>query len=328
MKFDVIIGNPPYQMDDGGNKNSAKPIYQLFVNQAIKLNPRYLTMIIPSRWFAGGKGLDDFRKMMLTNHHISRLVDYSNAKDCFPGISLGGGVCYFLWSRNDESQCLYTNYHDGIESTRERVLDEYPVFVRYNEALSIIHKIEKKTDKYMSDVMGGRNPFGFESFVKGDSDSRFEDDCKLFYSGGVGYVRRSDVVKQREIIDDYKVMISRASAEHAGEPDSGGMFNVLSVVKVLKPNEVCTDSYLIAYSSKDETEAQNFAKYVCSRFFRFLVLQSVTSISLSKEKFQFVPYFDGETEWNDTKLYDFFEIAENEQKYIESLIKEKVPNGD
>lgn len=328
MKFDVIIGNPPYQLSDGGNKNSAKPIYQHFVQQAMNLKPRYVSMIIPARWYAGGKGLDEFRNMMLTDRRISRLVDYSNAKDCFPGISLGGGVCYFLWSRDEQGECEYTNIHDGTESTQKRNLNEFPVFVRYNEALSIIHKVLTKSDRMVSDVMGGRNPFGFESFVRGEKERSHSDDCILHYSGGIGYVSTHSILKAKELVDKYKIMISRATSEHAGEPDSSGMYNVLSVIRVLKPHEVCTDSYLIAYSTTEENVANNCADYVRTKFFRFLVLQSVTSISLSKEKFQFVPMMDFEQEWTDEKLYKEFGLTDSEVAFIESMIKEKTVGGD
>ena len=328
MNFDVIIGNPPYQLSDGGNKNSAKPIYQHFVQQAMKLKPHYISMIIPARWYAGGKGLDDFRNVMLTDSRISRLVDYSNAKDCFPGVSLGGGVCYFLWSKENKDDCEYTNIHDGIESTQKRNLNEFPVFVRYNEALSIIHKVLAKSDKMVSAVMGGRNPFGFESFARGEKEKKCSDDCTLYYSGGVGYVSPHSVMKAEELVDKYKIMISRATSEHAGEPDSSGMYNVLSVVRVLKPYEVCTDSYLIAHSTTNEKEAINCANYVCTKFFRFLVLQAVTSISLSKEKFQFVPMVDFSREWTDEDLYAEFGLTSSEIKFIESMIKDKTVGGD
>ncbi len=323
MKFDVIIGNPPYHMSDGGNKNSAKPIYQFFVQQAMKLNPRYLTMIIPSRWYAGGKGLDKFRVAMLTNRHITHLVDYSNAKDCFPGISLGGGVCYFLWSRDIESDCQYSNIHDGIVSTQERNLNEFPVFVRYNEALSIIHKVQNKASSFVCDVMGGRNPFGYESFERGNASREDSSDCKLFYSGGVGFVPLVSITKSVDLVGKYNVMISRATAEHANEPDSSGMYNVLSVIRVLKPQEVCTDSYLLAYSSEDEVFANNFADYARTKFFRFLVLQSVTSISLSKEKFGFVPLLDFSRQWTDDDLYKYYDLSDEEIHFIDSMIKEK-----
>ena len=323
MKFDVIIGNPPYQLNDGGNKNSAKPIYQLFIEQAKKLNPRFMSMIIPARWYAGGKGLDEFRNSMLGNKNIVRLVDYSNAKDCFPGISLGGGVCYFLWSRDKVEECEYTNIHEGKVSTCRRDLNEFPVFVRYNEALSIIHKVRKEKTTMVDETMGSRNPFGFPSNARGNAGKTKERCYKLYYSGGEGYVSKKEIDKGLDLIDKYKVMISRATSEHAGEPDSSGMYNVLSQIRVLKPGEVCTDSYLIAFSSEKEDEANNCADYIRSKLFRFLLLQAVTSISLSKEKFQFIPNMDYSQHWDDEKLYKKFNLSEEEIEFIESMIKEK-----
>lgn len=323
MKFDVIIGNPPYQLNDGGNKNSAKPIYQLFVEQAKRLNPRYLSMIIPARWYAGGKGLDEFRNIMLTDKRIETLFDYSNAKDCFPGISLGGGVCYFLWSRDYNGPCNYTNIHDGVASTSVRNLDEYSVFVRYNEALSIINKVKVKKEKTFDSVIGSRNPFGFESFARGKEKPNNENDCPLIYSGGIGYVDEELITKGNDVFNKHKVIISRATAEHAGEPDSSGMYNVVSVVKELLPREVCTDSYLIAFSSNSETEVANCANYIRTKFFRFLLLQSVTSISLSKEKFQFIPLQDFSKEWTDELLYEKYNLSSEEIKFVEGMIKEK-----
>ncbi len=273
MKFDVIISNPPYQLSDGGNGASAKPIYHLFVEQAKKLKPKYLTMIIPSRWFAGGKGLDDFRKSMLEDGRVTRIVDYVNAKDCFSGVSLGGGVCYFLWDRDNPKACEFTNIHDGMISTETRNLSEFPVFVRYNEAISIIHKILSFNEKMVSDEVGSRNPFGLSSSSRGTQE---KNDYLLYSSGGTGYIPKKDVTQGYDIVDKYKVMISKVTSEHAGEPDKSGMFTVVSTTKVLKPSEVCTDSYLIAYCTNTIEKAENFAKYVCSKFFRFLLLQAVS----------------------------------------------------
>jgi site-specific DNA-methyltransferase (adenine-specific) len=250
-------------------------------------------------------------------------VDFSNAKDCFPGVSIGGGVCYFLWSRDVCEDCLYTNIHDGITSVQKRRLDEFPVFVRYNEALSIIHNVKKKSKRFVSEIMGGRNPFGFESFARGANKKSSIDKYTLYYSGGVGYVSSEDITKGRDLLKKYKVMISRATAEHAGEADMSGMYNVLSVIKTLKPNEVCSDSYLIAYTSDVESMVGNFYNYARTKFFRFLVLQSVSSISLSKEKFCFVPILDFNIRWTDEMLYKEFSLTEQEINFIESMIKEK-----
>lgn len=325
MKFDVIISNPPYQLSDGGNGASASPLYQLFVEKAKMLKPRYITMIIPSRWFAGGKGLDDFRKEMLEDNRNVRIVDYVNAKDCFNGISLGGGVCYFLWDRDNPRPCEFTNIHDDIISTQIRDLSEFPVFVRYNEAISIIHKVQSFKEKTVSELVGTRNPFGLSSAARG---SEYEDEILLYSSGGKGYIPKNIITQGNDIINKYKVMISKVTSEHAGEPDKSGMFTVISTTRVLSPNEVCTDSYLVAFVSNTENEAINFAKYLCSKFFRFLLLQSVSSINLSKDKFQFIPIQDFSQEWNDELLYKKYSLSKEEIDFIESMIKPKELGGD
>lgn len=320
MKFDVIISNPPYQLTDGGNGASAMPIYQKFVEKAKKLNPRYISMIIPARWYAGGKGLDDFRRDMLSDKHLSHVVDYVNAKDCFPGTSIGGGVCYFLWDKSHDGLCSYTNIHDGKSSVSLRQLDEYPVFVRYNEAISIIKKVLDKKEDCFADYLYSRNPFGFSSAARGSQD---EMECTLHSSAGTGYVTFSEVKNNREIVPKYKIMISKVTAEHANEPDKSGKFGVLSTTKVLKPNEVCTDSYLIAFVSNDEATATNCATYMCTKFFRFLLMQAVSSINLSREKFQFVPTQDFSKPWTDDELYEKYGLTNEEIDFIESVIKEK-----
>lgn len=320
MKFDVVISNPPYQLSDGGNGASAMPIYQKFVEQAKKLNPRFLSMIIPARWYAGGKGLDDFRKSMLEDKHISNLVDYVNAKDCFPGTSIGGGICYFLRQKDYEGQCKYTNIHDGKESTAMRNLNENAVFIRYNEAISIINKVKAFNENTFTDNVGSRNPFGLSSSARGKKE---KSEITLHSSGGQGYISRGEVLLGKDIIDKYKVMISKVTAEHAGEPDKSGMFTVLSTTKMLKPCEVCTDSYLIAFTSASEDETNNCISYMCTRFFRFLLLQAVSSINLSKDKFQFIPQQDYSKPWTDEELYKKYNLSEAEIEFIESMIKEK-----
>lgn len=322
MEFTVVCGNPPYQMNDGGAGASAVPIYQKFVEQAIKLNPKYLTMIIPARWYAGGKGLDKFRKDMLEDKHISHLVDYVNAKDCFASNSIGGGVCYFLRDRDYQGDCAYTNIHNGEQSTQMRDLGEYDVFVRYNEALSIIRKIDLNSDGCFANNVSSRNPFGFASSCRGTTDKK--TGYILHTSAENGYVNESDIVQGKDIIDKYKIMISKVSAEHAGEPDKNGMFGVLSTTEILNPKEVCTDSYIIAYSCDTLDEAQNCRSYMCTKFFRFLLLQAVTSINLSKDKFQFIPNQNFSRPWTDTDLYTQYHLSQKEIDFIEGMIKKKV----
>lgn len=320
MKFDVIIGNPPYQLSTGGSKSQAIPLYHLFVNQAKKLNPRYITMIIPSRYFAGGMGLDKFRNEMLSDKRIRTIVDYCNAKDCFPGISLSGGVNYFLWDRDNEGLCKYTNNHDNKNSTLDRKLDEYPIFVRFNEAIDIINKVKSKNEKNLTEIVSSLSPFGIDSKERG-SAKPFDNSYSLYSSNGVGYVSKSQISTGKNLINSWKVMVSKVTSEHAGEANKDGQFKVFSTLKVLKPNEVCTFSYFIIGNEKNKETAQHIYKYLKTKFVRFLLLQAVSSINLSKDKFIFVPIQNFAEEWTDEKLYKKYNLSIEEIDFIESLIK-------
>ena len=324
MKFDYVIGNPPYQVSDGGAGASATPVYQDFFDEAKKLNPRAIDLITPSKWFAGGKGLDSFRAEMLNDHHLVKIVDFVNAKDCFPNASIGGGVNYFLWSGLKKSDtCEFTNIHDGKKSTVDRNLSEFPILVRYNESVDIIHKVLKDNPSLVSETVGSRNPFGLSSSVRGTKTKSTDKDCLVYSSGCKGYISFDSITKGEELIDKYKVIISKVTSEHAGEPDKNGKFTVISTIKVLQPGEVCTDSYLVAFASSSEVKTKNFAKYACTKFFRFLLLQAVSSINLSKDKFQFIPMIDLSQSWSDERLYDQFELDESESQFIEGMMKEK-----
>jgi len=326
MKFDVIIGNPPYQLSDGGNGASAKPIYQEFVRQAKKLSPKYLTMIIPSRWFSGGKGLDSFREEMFGDSHITKLVDYQNAKDCFPGVSLGGGVCYFLRERDSSGMCSITNIINNRTITMVRSLDEFPVFVRYNDAISIIKKVSSFKEKSIINSISSRNPFGLSTNSRGITE-RQASSLELFSSQGIGYIEREDVPLGKDMIDVYKIMISRVTSEHAGEPDKTGMFKVIAKIQILAPGQICTDSYVIAYPCDQLNLVQNFYDYMKTKFVRFLVLQTLSSINLSREKYCFVPMQDFSKSWSDTELYIKYKLSQEEIDFIESIIKPMESNG-
>lgn len=319
MKFDVIIGNPPYQLDDGGSKASASPIYQFFVNQAKKLNPRYLVMIIPSRWFTGGKGLDAFRESMLKDQRIKVLKDYVNAKDCFPGLSISGGICYFLWSRDHKGLCDFTSINAGVEDNMQRQLDEFPIFVRYNKAINIIHKVKRVDENSLTSILSSRNPFGIPTNARGE-DRPFANSYKLVSSQGEGFVKRKDILTNTGLADSYKVMITRVMCEHAGEPDKDGKFKVLATVRLLKPKEVCTDSYITAGDYDSQINAKNLELYLKTKFVRFLILQAAASINLSKATYTFVPLLDFTKEWNDAMLYDRYKLTTEEIDLIESMM--------
>lgn len=303
MKFDVIIGNPPYQLSDGGGGagKSAAPLYHKFVEQAKKLKPRYLSMIIPSRWFNGGKGLDDFRSSMLKDTCVSHIVDYADSKDCFPGgVDIPGGICYFLWEREYSGQCSVTNIMKGGEQiTADRVLDEYPTFIRNNNAVSVVHKVVSKHEQMFNEIVSSRKPFGLESNTKFDATG----DVILRSSSGMGKIDKNRILVGYELLDKWKVIVSKVSFEHAGVPDKDGMMRVLSVVQILPPNSACTESYLVANTFDDEAMANNFASYLKTKFVRFLIMQMLASMNMSKASYSFVPVQDFSKPWTDEELY-------------------------
>lgn len=320
MKFDVIIGNPPYQLETGGSGKQAKPIYQKFVEQAKKLAPRYLIMVIPSRWFAGGMGLDSFRNEMINDKKIRELTDYTNAKDCFPGISLSGGVNYFLWEKDYMGPCKFNSIHDGKKNTHIRYLNEFPVLVRYNEAVSIINKVKSFCENSLSEIVSSINPFGFATSERGRKNQS-GNLIKLYSSKGAGFVNKSDVIQGLNLLDKYKIMISQTTSEHAGEPGKDGRYKLFSKVNVLSPNEICTFSYIVVGPLLNKKEADNLKDYLITKFARFLVLQAVSSIHLSKEKFLFLPRQDFNETWTDEKLYKKYGLTEEEIAFIDSIIR-------
>lgn len=319
MKFDVIIGNPPYQLSDGGNGVSAKPIYQLFVEQSKRLKPRYLVMITPSRWFAGGKGLDKFRESTLSDHHFHKIVDFINAKDCFPENSISGGVNYFLWDREYNGDCEFTTVLNGKRNTANRKLNEYDVFVRYNIAVDILHHIDFEKSSVVQ-MLSSRNPFGLPTSERGVPEP-FSESVKVVSSKGVGYISKDAISNNKNIVDQFKVLISRITFEHAGEPDKDGTVRVLSRVELLGPGEVCTDSYIVGSGFPSKTEAVHFISYLKCKFVRFLILQTLSSINLSRERFVFVPIQDFSVDWTDEMLYNKYGLSEEGIEFIESMIK-------
>lgn len=325
MKFDVIIGNPPYQLsvNESGKGLGAIPLYHKFVEQAIKLKPRYVSMIIPSRWFAGGVGLDAFRKNMLSDKHISHIVDYIDSNECFPGVDINGGICYFLWNSEHNGLCEYTNINNQTQSTAMRNLNEHNIFIRRNEAVSIIHKILSKGEHKLSEIGGcsPQTPYGFLSTFVGNEKRKNPADCEILSSKGWMYVERNKVQKYVDTIDLYKPMFSKLSCEHAGNPDKNGMYRVLSRMELLTPGQICTQSYLIACPTKDKTEAENTYNYLRTKFVRFLILQTLVGMNISISNFIFVPWLDFSKSWSDDELYERYNLTQEEIDFIESMIK-------
>lgn len=329
MKFDVIVGNPPYQLDTGGSGRQAKPIYHLFVEQAMKLRPKYLTMIIQSRWFAGGMGLDKFRKMMSEDGRIRKLVDYTNAKECFPQNSISGGVCYFLWDRDNSGPCEFVNHHNGEESVLVRNLDEWPVLVRYNQAVDIIRKVQAFHESSLSEISSGLMPFGLSTSERGHETKESDDDLVLHSSSGASFFTRGKLARGFEYLDGYKVLMSKTGAEHAGEPAKDGTFRVLtSSMKVIGPDEICTHSYFLVGQFLTREQALNLEGYLKTKFARLLILQCMTSINVSRQVFQFLPIQDFDEAWTDADLDEKYGITESERAFIDGLIRDWPSAGE
>ena len=315
--FDVIITNPPFQMSDGGAKASAKPIYQEFVDQSRKLNPRYLCMVIPSRWFSGGKGLDDFRESMLNDRHIRELVDFTDSSECFPGVDIAGGVCYFLWDRDYSGDCNITNIVKGKLYRSSRPLNEFDTFIRYSEAVDIVKKAQAYGEPMMDKQVSSRKPFGLDTTVSSIENG----DLLLRYNRGLGHYPSNLVTTGQALIPKWKTIISYASYDHAGQLDKDGMRKVMSVIEVLPPNSVCTETYLIAGAFNSEEEATNLQQYFGTKFVRFLVAQIAVSQHITKGCFAFVPNQDFTKAWTDQDLYEKYHLTESEIAFIESMIR-------
>jgi site-specific DNA-methyltransferase (adenine-specific) len=318
MKFDVIVGNPPYQLNDGGGTgSSAKPIYNLFIEQAKKLNPRYLSMIIPARWYSGGKGLDDFRSEMLKDKRIRKLVDYADSRDCFPGVDIAGGICYFLWDRDNKGICEVETIRKNEIIKSERYLDEFETFVRDNLAINIIHKVKEKSQNFLDSVVSSRMPFGLVSSVRPEKIG----DLDLITSAGSGKISSSKVTSGKDLIGKWKVMLSKASNDHGGQPDKEGKRRIFSRVEIMPPQTVCTESYLVVGKYESQSEAENMANFLKTKFCRFLVSTILLTQNITKGKFIFVPDLPMSESWDDEKLYRKFNLNREETEFIEQLIR-------
>lgn len=319
MKFDVIIGNPPYQLSDGGGSGtSAMPIYHKFVEQAKKLTPRYLSMIIPSRWFSGGKGLDDFRDEMLHDNRIRQIHDFIEAADCFPGVQIKGGVCYFLWDRDNRGDCLVITHHgDKVGKGFERPLleNDNDIFIRYNEAIEIYHKVAPYKEKSMEELVSSRRPFGLSSNYRGKVDKNSGDLC-LYQNGGSAFITQGDIKTNLHLIGKWKVFIPFLGSGSDAFPHM-----ILGKPFVGEPGTVCTETYLTIGPLESQLQCENLISYIMTRFFRFLVLLKKPSQNATRKVYSFVPIQDFSESWTDEKLYSKYGLTNDEIVFIESMIR-------
>lgn len=332
MQFDVIIGNPPYQLNDGGYGTSAAPIYHRFVEQAKALEPRYLSMIIPSRWFAGGKGLDDFRESMLSDTRLRSIDDFLSASEVFPSVGLKGGVCYFLWDRDHAGLChVATHFKDWPTSQATRPLMEEgaDVFIRFNEGLSILKKVvsvetgqtesmalpdEKRFDRLVS----SRKPFSLETTFKGRKTRR-TGDLLIYQNGGTGFISRDDVSSAKDLIDKWKIYIGRA-APGTGNRDTYP-HRILSTPFIGEPGSVCSETYLCIGPFSTQLEAESALSYLTCRLTRLLILLHKPSQDTTRKVYNFVPKQAWDKKWTDRDLYEKYGISKDEIDFIEKIVR-------
>lgn len=331
MKFDVIIGNPPYTVNVGTTKeNYGIPLYNKFIEISKQISPSYISMIVPSRWMTGGRGLDDFRKRMLNDAHIKYINDFATSRDCFTNVDIPGGVNYFLWDAGYLGRCEFVRIAKGKTLSLIRDLNQFKMFLRENELLTLIEKVNRISKHNISGWISSQTPFGFTTTYRGSLD-KFNNAINLYTSRGINYVKLEDVTRNKEWISKYKVIFSKATCEHAGQPDKSGRYRILSFSTILKPDEVCSQSYLVGGVFDDEIQATNYLLYLKTKFVRALIFPTLASQDLSHEKFTFVPMQDftpnSDIDWSksipeiDAQLYAKYGLTAEEIDFIESMIK-------
>ena len=321
MEFKAIVGNPPYQLNDGGGGRgiSATPIYQHFVNMAKMISPSYFSMIMPSRWYAGGRGLDDFRNEMLHDQRISNLFDFPKSRDCFENVDIAGGICYFLWDSIHKGDCNVVSSFNGQRTSNLRNLSEFNIFIRDNIGVGIVKKVIDNCNNFYSGRVFPNKPFGLRTYARGEK-TKFENCLTLYSSEGKGYIKKEEVTKNADLINNYKVYIGLLDPDRAGVNNSEGR-NVITKVKTIGPKEVITETYLMLDVFTTELQANNCARYFRTKFARALISLGTTALMYTKECFQFLPIEDYSRIWTDEDLYNKYDLDMFEREYIESMIK-------
>jgi len=321
MKFDVIIGNPPYQLSDGGFGRSAKPVYHRFVHQAKLLSPRFLTMVIPARWFAGGKGLDEFRSEMLNDKRIRKLVDFENSADVFPGVDIAGGICYFLWDRDSIGDCEVTTNRSEEIYVSTRKLNEFEIFIRDSRALSILEKVKTNSDvkqKNLSQRISPRKPFGLPTNYPPKNSGT---PCWFIQRIGLKYANSLDIIDEKKHLNKWKLLIPATPI--AGQTDFSKpvKFYYDGNIRIAKPGECCTESWLVACAMDSLEEVLSFKSYLFTKIVRFLLLQTVISQHVNRQNFFLIPDLEEyKNEFSDELLINLWKIDSAEWDYIDQRI--------
>ena len=320
MRFDVIIGNPPYQLSSNDEGIQATPLYHKFIQQAKRLSPRYLSMIIPARWYAGGMGMGDFRNEMLNDTHIRYLHDFPKSRDCFEGVDIAGGICYFLWDREYDGPCIVEGQIGDVVTSEKRCLNEFSIFVRDNIGIRIIHKIKEKKEGDLSNMVYSISPFGLPTSIRGIQEP-FTDSVVLISSKGRSYLAK-EMITNKDLIDKYKIGIGQLNPDRGGVNNaSDGKMNVTTKIAIYNKGEVTTATYLILGAFEKREQAENYASYIRTKFVRFLVSLTLSSMHITKSNFVFVPLQDFSEPWTDEKLYKKYGLTEEEIAFIESMIR-------
>ena len=320
VQFDVIIGNPPYQLDDGGHGTSAGPIYQLFVEKALDLDPRFAVFVTPSRWMAGGKGLDKYRQRMLSDKRLRNIVDYPKLYEGFPGVKIRGGISYFLWDRDYHGPCEIQTIWDGQPTgpAVARHLDAYDILVRRNEAVPILEKVTAKGEPTLAERVLSRKPFGLPTnFRGGPSEKGLTEPVRLYENQNVSWVDRGDIEANAALVDEWKVLMTAVQGTSAAVETK-----FLSKPIIAAPGTACTETYLVAGSFVTEKEATNYARYLRTRFVRFLVSLRKSTQHATKDVYAFVPDLPLNQEWTDAKLYRRYGMTKDDITFIESQVAE------
>ena len=319
MKFDVIIGNPPYQLATGGAQAQAIPLYHKFILQAKRMKPRYLSMIVPSRWFTGGFGLDSFRDEMLNDKSLRIIHDFVNASDCFTGVEIKGGVNYFLWDRDNKGNCkVFTHENGQIDFAERPLLEEnQEVFIRQNKAISILRKVLRQKEKTFNTIVSSQRPFGLPTNFENISDNHIENAIKVYANKKIGYLYKNFILTKKDGLVNWKLFTPKAVG--SGNSKTDWIKPILG-----EPNSVCTETYVMIGPFKNRDEAENVAHYINTKFFHFLLSLKKNTQDCLQKSFIFIPIQDFSKPWTDKELYEKYNLTKDEIAFIENMVRPEI----